>query len=143
MPRNVWVVEQPLEQVDGSGVLREEPASLVEGPVAGDAQDGMFVGWGDDAEQRLGAGGYVGALASTIVLPRPGRSRSADGQERHMNAVSDTAVRDRALTWAASSRSWPPNSTTARPLPRPLRRPGPLPGVSRTGWPLPSPADIC
>jgi len=37
-------------------VLGQEPAPLVEGPVAGDAQGTAFVGGGDEPEQQLGAG---------------------------------------------------------------------------------------
>ena len=50
------MVEQPVEQADGGGVLGQEPAPRIEGPVAGDAQGAAFVGGGDDAEQQLGAG---------------------------------------------------------------------------------------
>jgi hypothetical protein len=50
------VVEEPVEQADGGGVLGQETAPLVEGPVAGDAQGAAFVGGRDDAEQQLGSG---------------------------------------------------------------------------------------
>ena len=50
------MVQQPVEQADGGGVLGQEPAPLVEGPVAGDAQGTAFAGSGDDAEQQLRAG---------------------------------------------------------------------------------------
>src|SRR6202035_2097136 len=50
------VVQQPVEQADGGGVLGQEPAPLVEGPVAGDAQGAAFVGSCDDAEQQLRGG---------------------------------------------------------------------------------------
>jgi Protein of unknown function (DUF2637) len=35
---DIGVMQQPVEQADGGGVLGQEPAPLVEGPVAGDAQ---------------------------------------------------------------------------------------------------------
>jgi hypothetical protein len=50
------VVQEPVEQADGGGVLGQEPAPGLEGPVAGDAQGAAFVGGRDDAEQQLGAG---------------------------------------------------------------------------------------
>ena len=53
---DIRVVEQPVEQADGGGVLGQEPAPLVEGPVAGDAQGAAFVGGRHDAEQQLRAG---------------------------------------------------------------------------------------
>jgi hypothetical protein len=49
------VVEQPVEQAGGGGVLGQEPAPLVEWPVAGDAEGAAFVGSGDEPEQQLGA----------------------------------------------------------------------------------------
>src|SRR5205085_7152042 len=52
---NIRVMEQPVQQADGGGVLRQEPAPGFEGPVAGDAERAAFVGGGDDAEQQLGA----------------------------------------------------------------------------------------
>src|SRR6202035_4845681 len=50
------VVQQPVEQADGGGVLGQEPAPLVEGPVAGDAQGAAFIGGRDHPEQQLRAG---------------------------------------------------------------------------------------
>ena len=50
------VVQEPIEQADGGGVLGQEPAPLVEGPVRADAQGAAFVGGGDEPEQRLGSG---------------------------------------------------------------------------------------
>src|SRR5262249_35908375 len=50
------VVQQPVEQADGGGVLGQEPAPRFEGPVAGDAQGAAFVGGGGGAEQKLRAG---------------------------------------------------------------------------------------
>jgi hypothetical protein len=50
------VVQEPVEEADGGGVLGQEPAPGLEGPVAGDAQCPAFVGGRDDAEQQLGAG---------------------------------------------------------------------------------------
>src|ERR1019366_9578684 len=53
---DIRVVQQPVEQADGGGVLGQEPAPLVEGPMAGDAQGAAFVGGRDNAEQQLRAG---------------------------------------------------------------------------------------
>jgi hypothetical protein len=50
------VVEQPVGQADGGGVLGQEPPPGFEWPVAGDAQGAAFVGGRDDAEQQLRAG---------------------------------------------------------------------------------------
>jgi hypothetical protein len=49
-------MQQPVQQADGGGVLGQEAAPLVEGPVAGDAEGEAFVGGGDEPEQRLGSG---------------------------------------------------------------------------------------
>ena len=48
------VVQEPVEQADGGGVLGQEPAPLVEGPVAGDAQRAAFVGGGDERGTAAG-----------------------------------------------------------------------------------------
>ena len=53
---DVGVVEQPVEEADGGGVLGQEAAPLVEWPVAGDAEGAALVGGGDEPEQQLGAG---------------------------------------------------------------------------------------
>ena len=45
-----------VEQADGGGVLGQEPAPLVKGPVAGDAQGAAFIGGRDHPEQQLRAG---------------------------------------------------------------------------------------
>jgi hypothetical protein len=50
------VVEEPVEEADGGGVLGQEAAPLVKRPVAGDAERAAFVGGGDEPEQQLGAG---------------------------------------------------------------------------------------
>jgi hypothetical protein len=50
------VVQEPVEQADGGGVLGQEAAPLVEWPVRADAEGAVFVGGGDEAEQQLGAG---------------------------------------------------------------------------------------
>ena len=50
------VVQEAVEQADGGGVLGQEPAPLVEGPMRADAQGTPFVGGGDEPEQQLGAG---------------------------------------------------------------------------------------
>ena len=50
------MVEEPVEQADGGGVLGQEPAPVLEGPVGSDAEGASFVGGGDEPEQQLGAG---------------------------------------------------------------------------------------
>ena len=50
------MVQQPVQQADGGGVLGQEPAPGLEGPVAGDAQGAAFVGGRDHTEQQLRAG---------------------------------------------------------------------------------------
>ena len=45
------VVQQPVQQADGGGVLGEEAAPLLEWPVRADAQGAAFVGGGDEPEQ--------------------------------------------------------------------------------------------
>ena len=49
-------MQEPVQQADGRGVLGQEPAPLVEGPVGADAQGAPFVGGGDEPEQQLCAG---------------------------------------------------------------------------------------
>ena len=49
-------MEEPVQQADGGGVLGQEPAPGLEGPVAGDAEGSAFVGGRDHAEQQLRAG---------------------------------------------------------------------------------------
>jgi site-specific DNA recombinase len=77
------VVEQPVEEADGGGVLGQEPAPLVEGPVAGDAQGAAFVGGRDDAEQQLGAGvierGEADFVDEDEVVAEQGVDDPADG----------------------------------------------------------------
>src|SRR5207247_6370615 len=49
-------MQEPVQQADGGGVLGQEPAPRLEGPVAGDARGAAFAGGGDEPEQQLGAG---------------------------------------------------------------------------------------
>jgi site-specific DNA recombinase len=51
------VVDQAVDHGDGGGVLGQEPAPLVERPVAGHPEAAVFVGGGHEAKQQLGAGG--------------------------------------------------------------------------------------
>ena len=53
---HVGTVQQPVQQADGGGVLGQEPAPRLEGPVAGDAQGAAFIGGRHHAEQQLRAG---------------------------------------------------------------------------------------
>ena len=50
------VVQEPVEDADGGGLLGQESAPLLEGPVRADGQGSAFVGAGDEPEQQLGAG---------------------------------------------------------------------------------------
>jgi len=50
------MMQEPVEQADGGGVLGQKPAPLVERPVGSDTQGALFVGGGDEPEQQLGAG---------------------------------------------------------------------------------------
>jgi hypothetical protein len=53
---DVAVVQEPVEQADGGGVLGQEPAPGLEGPVGSDAERSSFVGGGGEPEQQLGSG---------------------------------------------------------------------------------------
>ena len=73
------VVQEPVEEADGGGVLGQEPAPGFEGPVAGDAQRAAFVCGGDEAEQQLGAGVIQRREPDFVDLcGRPHRSTYAD-----------------------------------------------------------------
>ena len=50
------MVQEAVEEADGGGVFGEEPAPLVEGPVAGDPERHPLVGGGDEPEEELGTG---------------------------------------------------------------------------------------
>ena len=50
------VVQEPVQDAGGGGVLGQEPSPLLERPVGGDRQGAAFVGGGDEPEQQLGAG---------------------------------------------------------------------------------------
>lgn len=49
------MVEEPVEQADGGGLLGEEPAPVFEGPVRGDPDGAFLVGAGDEPEEQLGS----------------------------------------------------------------------------------------
>jgi hypothetical protein len=73
------VVQEAVQEADGGGVLGQEPAPLLEGPVRRDAQRAALVGGGDDAEQELGAGVVQGREADLVDLcGYPHRSTYAD-----------------------------------------------------------------
>ena len=69
--RRRWRGQEAVQQADGGGVLGQEPAPVVEGPVRGDAQRAALVGGGGDAEQELGAGVVERGDLSTTRQPRP------------------------------------------------------------------------
>ena len=60
------VVQEPVEDADGGGLLGQEPAPLLEGPVRSDSQGSAFVGAGDESEQQLGAGVVQGCEAEFV-----------------------------------------------------------------------------
>jgi hypothetical protein len=61
-------MEQAVQEADRGGVLGQEPAPLVERPMAGDAESASFVGGGDEPEQELGAGVVERGEANFIDL---------------------------------------------------------------------------
>src|SRR5580658_2103095 len=74
------VVEEPVEDAGGGGVLGQEPAPGLEGPVAGDAGGAAFAGGGDEAEQELGAG--VAERGEADVVDLSGVRTSSDAFPR-------------------------------------------------------------
>ena len=50
------MVQEPVEDAGGGGVLGQEAAPLLERPMGGHGQGAAFVGGGDEPEQQLGAG---------------------------------------------------------------------------------------
>ena len=77
------VVQEPVEDADGGGVLGQEPAPLFERPVRGDGQRAAFVGGGDEPEQQLGAGvvqrGEADFVEDDQVVAEQGVDDLADG----------------------------------------------------------------
>ena len=73
------MMQEPVEQADGGGVLGQKPAPLVERPVGSDTQGTLFVGGGDEPEQQLGAGVIEWREAHLVELcGRPHSSTYAD-----------------------------------------------------------------
>ncbi len=72
------VVQEPVEHGGGGGVLGQEPAPGVEGPVAGDAEGASFVGGGDEPEQQLGAGEVEGREAELVDDDQVGAEQRVD-----------------------------------------------------------------
>jgi hypothetical protein len=73
------VVQKAVQQADGGGVLGQEPAPLLEGPVRADGQCPALVGGGDEPEQQLGSGVVERREADFIDLcGHPHRSIYAD-----------------------------------------------------------------
>jgi hypothetical protein len=77
------VVQEAVQEADGGGVLGQEPAPLVEGPVRGDPERSALVGGRDDAEQQLGAGvverGEADLVDDDEVVAEQGVDDAADG----------------------------------------------------------------
>src|SRR5215471_13175104 len=64
---DVAVVQEPVQEADGGGVLGQEPAPGLERPVGSDAQGAAFVGGCDEPEQQLGAGVIQGREAEFVA----------------------------------------------------------------------------
>ena len=83
MTTTLAVVQEPVEQADGGGVLGQEPAPGLEGPVGADAEGAAFVGGGDEPEQQLGAGvverGEAELVDEDEVVAQQGVDDPADG----------------------------------------------------------------
>jgi hypothetical protein len=75
------VMQEAVQQAHGRGVLGQEPAPLVEGPVGADAEGPALVGGGDEPEQELGA----------CVVER-GEARLVDDDEVVAEQVLDDAA---------------------------------------------------
>ena len=77
------VVQKPIEDADGGGLLGQEASPLFEGPVRPDGQGPSFVGAGDEPEQQLGAGVIERSEAEFVeddqVDPQQGFDGLADG----------------------------------------------------------------
>ena len=77
------MVQEPVQQADGGGVLGQEAAPRLEGPVGGDGQGAAFVGGGDQAEEQLGAGVIQGREPDFVdddqVVAQQGVDDLADG----------------------------------------------------------------
>ena len=50
------MMQEPVQDAGGGGVLGQKPAPLLEGPMGGYGQGAAFVGGGNKPEQQLGAG---------------------------------------------------------------------------------------
>src|SRR5215472_15532761 len=73
------VVEEAVEHGDGGGVVGQEAAPLVEGPVAGQAQAAALVGGGHEAEEELAAVGVEGREAKLVTdVNVKGKTRRRD-----------------------------------------------------------------
>ncbi len=66
------VVQEAVEKADGGGVLGQEPAPGLEGPVRADAEGAAFVGGGDEPEQRTSSGNCRRALSGSSRASRAG-----------------------------------------------------------------------
>ena len=72
-------MQEPVEQADGGGVLGQEPAPGLEGPMTCDTQGAAFAGGRDHAEQQLRAGVVQRREPDLVDLCRcPHRSTYAD-----------------------------------------------------------------
>ena len=62
------VVQQPVQQRHGRGLVGQEAAPVLERPMAGYGECPALVGGGDEAEQQLGAGVVEGREAELVKL---------------------------------------------------------------------------
>ena len=77
------VVQQAVEDADGGGLLGQESAPLLKGPVRADGQRAAFVGASDEPEQQLGSDVVEGRETEFVeddqVDPQQGFDDLADG----------------------------------------------------------------
>ena len=72
------VVQEAVEDADGGGLLWQESAPLLKGPVRADGQGSAFVGASDEPEQQLRCGvSSSGAKPSSSRMIRSTRSRDS------------------------------------------------------------------
>jgi len=64
------VVQEPVVEADGGGLVGQELALSPGGAMAGDAEAGGLRSGGDEPEQQLAAGGLQGANPSSSTRTR-------------------------------------------------------------------------
>ena len=87
------VMEQPVEERHRGRVLGDEPAPLLERPVAGDPERPALVRRGDEAEQELGADGVEGRKPQLVDDEKVGSQEPIDDLADRV--VGETAIERR------------------------------------------------